>query len=75
MTKRMEVEGQSICTHCALKFESVEELKTHSSRTHRKYKFACECGNSFPTKAAKKENYESHSWVIFVLSISVFPRH
>ena len=23
MTKRMEVEGQSICTHCALKFESI----------------------------------------------------
>lgn len=36
----MEVEGHSICTHCALKFDNVEELKTHTLRMHKKYKFA-----------------------------------
>ena len=37
---RKEVEGHSICTHCALKFDNVEELKTHALRMHKKYKFA-----------------------------------
>ena len=54
MTKRREVEGHSICTHSALKFESVEELKTHSSRTHRKYKFACECEKLLSNQSRKE---------------------